>query len=68
MVQMNVLAFNIAEIVERFQRTPTVGIFPLCCACANKGQAAAAPPRKLMKVRRLIDHLVGPRDQTCRQL
>jgi hypothetical protein len=37
-----------------------------CCARAESGHAAAAPPSSVMKSRRSLDHLVGERHRHAR--
>jgi len=37
-------------------RKPITGIADRCCSLAASGQAAAAPPRRVMNSRRLIGH------------
>src|SRR5207249_3600689 len=51
-------------------RNPTTGM-PGCCALAARGQAAAAPPRRVMNSRRcmaglLFNYLVGADQQGSR--
>jgi hypothetical protein len=64
MREIEVLYFH-PNIVQRhapFWRNPIAGIEG-CCAHAEGGHAAAAPPSIAMNSRRLIDHLIGSHQQ-----
>jgi hypothetical protein len=50
----NAAVHGLQSAAELEPRKPMVGSFPACCARAASGHMAAAPPKMLMKSRRLM--------------